>query len=88
MAHMEHTHTHTQVVVMLKKFKSSANQREQEVFACMIHNLFDEYRFFPRYPDKVRVCVCACVCCWGQTGHDEGGRGRITRCAVWWCGCL
>ena len=31
---------------------SWAVQREQEVFACMIHNLFDEYRFFPRYPER------------------------------------
>jgi CCR4-NOT transcription complex subunit 1 len=44
-----------QVIQMLKQFKNSTNTREQEVFACMIHNLFDEYRFFPRYPDKVRV---------------------------------
>ena len=36
------------VIQMLKGFKMSQNQREQEVFACMIHNLFDEYRFFPR----------------------------------------
>jgi CCR4-NOT transcription complex subunit 1 len=42
-----------QVVQMLKQFKSSPSAREREVFACMIHNLFDEYRFFPRYPDKV-----------------------------------
>mmetsp|Transcript_26187 Transcript_26187/g.86121 ORF Transcript_26187/g.86121 Transcript_26187/m.86121 type:complete len:2355 (-) Transcript_26187:1156-8220(-) len=40
------------VVQMLKGFKASSNQREQEVFACMIHNLFDEYRFFPRYPER------------------------------------
>jgi hypothetical protein len=40
------------VVQMLKNFKASADQREQEVFACMIHNLFDEYRFFPRYPER------------------------------------
>jgi len=37
---------------MLKRFKSSPNQREQEIFACMIHNLFDEYRFFHKYPEK------------------------------------
>jgi len=41
-----------EVVAMLKRFKTSADPREQEVFACMIHNLFDEYRFFPKYPDK------------------------------------
>ena len=40
------------VVEMLKAFKTSTQQREQEVFACMIHNLFDEYRFFPRYPER------------------------------------
>jgi len=39
-------------VALLQKFKNSSNPREQEVFACMIHNLFDEYRFFGRYPDK------------------------------------
>lgn len=40
------------VIQMLKLYKSSTEQREQEVFACMVHNLFDEYRFFPKYPDK------------------------------------
>jgi CCR4-NOT transcription complex subunit 1 len=40
------------VVGMLKAFKNSSNVRQQEVFACMVHNLFDEYRFFPNYPDK------------------------------------
>lgn len=24
----------------------------QEVYYCMIRNLFEEYRFFPQYPDK------------------------------------
>ncbi|KAJ9512568.1 hypothetical protein QJQ45_018936, partial [Haematococcus lacustris] len=41
-----------ETVAMLQAFKVSPNPREQEVFACMIHNLFEEYRFFPRYPDK------------------------------------
>uniref|UniRef100_A0A7S3VNL4 CCR4-NOT transcription complex subunit 1 n=1 Tax=Dunaliella tertiolecta TaxID=3047 RepID=A0A7S3VNL4_DUNTE len=41
-----------EVVQLLQSFKASNNAHEQEVFACMIHNLFDEYRFFPRYPDK------------------------------------
>lgn len=40
------------IISLLKKFKASTVQREQDVFACMIHNLFDEYRFFPKYPDK------------------------------------
>jgi len=41
-----------EVVDMLKRFKSSGNSRENEIFACMIHNLFDEYRFFSKYPEK------------------------------------
>jgi CCR4-NOT transcription complex subunit 1 len=31
---------------------NSADQREQEISACMLHNLFDEYRFFHKYPEK------------------------------------
>ena len=26
-----------------------------QVYACMVHNLFDEYRYFPKYPDKVSL---------------------------------
>ncbi|KNC49335.1 CCR4-NOT transcription complex subunit 1 [Thecamonas trahens ATCC 50062] len=40
------------VVAMLQNYKTSGVTREHEIFACMIHSLFDEYRFFPRYPDK------------------------------------
>lgn len=39
------------VVAMLKRFQSSREERERQIFYCMIHNLFDEYRFFPRYPE-------------------------------------
>ena len=41
-----------QIVDILARFKSSMIPREQQIFKCMIHNLFDEYQFFPRYPDK------------------------------------
>eukprot|EP00217_Crustomastix_stigmatica_P006653 CAMPEP_0183795892 /NCGR_PEP_ID=MMETSP0803_2-20130417/5376_1 /TAXON_ID=195967 /ORGANISM="Crustomastix stigmata, Strain CCMP3273" /LENGTH=2386 /DNA_ID=CAMNT_0026040399 /DNA_START=42 /DNA_END=7202 /DNA_ORIENTATION=- len=39
-------------VYMLKTFQASEHVREQKIFACMIHNLFDEYRFFPKYPER------------------------------------
>lgn len=39
-------------IALLKQHKNSPVQREQEIFSCMIHNLFDEYRFFQRYPQK------------------------------------
>ncbi|PNH04056.1 CCR4-NOT transcription complex subunit 1 [Tetrabaena socialis] len=41
-----------EIISRMQAYKSSPNPREQEVFACMIHNLFDEYRFFARYPDR------------------------------------
>jgi len=46
------TLTIDEVLEMLKKFQASGIQREQDVFNCMIKNLFEEYKFFPQYPDK------------------------------------
>ena len=51
---------------VLKGFKNSTLGREQEVFACMVHNLFDEYRFFPKYPDREL-----------HTTGTRGGRMRV-----------
>ncbi|KAL1917446.1 uncharacterized protein VTP21DRAFT_3839 [Calcarisporiella thermophila] len=39
------------VIEMLKRLRLSKDSREQDVFAAVIHNLFDEYRYFPDYPD-------------------------------------
>mmetsp|Transcript_1040 Transcript_1040/g.1637 ORF Transcript_1040/g.1637 Transcript_1040/m.1637 type:complete len:1650 (-) Transcript_1040:136-5085(-) len=41
-----------EVIDMLKRFKTSGSARENDIFACMITNLFDEYRFFSKYPEK------------------------------------
>ncbi|KAI9272225.1 CCR4-Not complex component, Not1-domain-containing protein [Helicostylum pulchrum] len=41
-----------EMIERLSKFSISNDAREQDIFACMIHNLFDEYHFFPKYPDK------------------------------------
>ncbi|GAB4861940.1 hypothetical protein Ancab_037195 [Ancistrocladus abbreviatus] len=40
------------MVQMLARFKESSEPREQSIFECMIANLFEEYRFFPKYPEK------------------------------------
>lgn len=40
------------MIQMLARFKESSDKREQLIFECMIQNLFEEYRFFPRYPEK------------------------------------
>lgn len=43
------------VIELLSKFQSSSTPREVDVYSCMVHNLFDEYRFFSKYPDKELV---------------------------------
>lgn len=40
------------VMQKLAHFKESSKKREKDIFACMIRSLFDEYRFFPRYPER------------------------------------
>ncbi|KZV94078.1 Not1-domain-containing protein [Exidia glandulosa HHB12029] len=38
-----------QVIVKLQAYKESTNTREHEIFSCMLHFLFDEYKFFQTY---------------------------------------
>jgi CCR4-NOT transcription complex subunit 1 len=38
-----------EVIAMLQRYKESNNPRDQELFSCMIHFLFDEYKFFQSY---------------------------------------
>lgn len=40
------------MVEKLQKFSQSKDSRENDVYACMLHNLLDEYNFFPKYPEK------------------------------------
>ncbi|CAN1849444.1 CCR4-NOT transcription complex subunit 1 [Linum perenne] len=40
------------MVQMLARFKESSLPREPLIFDCMIGNLFEEYRFFPKYPER------------------------------------
>ncbi|PJF16482.1 hypothetical protein PSACC_03678 [Paramicrosporidium saccamoebae] len=40
------------VIEVLRRLKGSASIRDQQVFACFLHNIFDEYRFFGKYPDN------------------------------------
>lgn len=41
-----------EVIELLKRLRSSTNSRDQQLFACMTQNLFDEYRFFSKYPEN------------------------------------
>lgn len=38
------------IITMLQRLKQSSSPEDQDTFACMVHSLFDEYRFFPEYP--------------------------------------
>ncbi len=40
------------LIIMLKAFQQSKDARQRDIYACMIHSLFDEYRFFGKYPLK------------------------------------
>ncbi|THH15893.1 hypothetical protein EW146_g4659 [Bondarzewia mesenterica] len=42
-----------EVIAMLQRNKSSSNPRDHEIFSCMLHFLFDEYKFFQTwYPAR------------------------------------
>ncbi|XP_073064928.1 uncharacterized protein [Primulina eburnea] len=40
------------MIQMLTRFKESPDRREQLIFECMIANLFEEYKFFSKYPER------------------------------------
>ncbi|XP_068669588.1 uncharacterized protein [Aristolochia californica] len=40
------------MVQMLSRFQDSPEKREQAIFECIIGNIFEEYRFYPKYPEK------------------------------------
>ncbi|TFK46033.1 Not1-domain-containing protein [Heliocybe sulcata] len=42
-----------EVIAMLQRNKTSSNPRDHEIFSCMLHFLFDEYKFFQAfYPPR------------------------------------
>ncbi|CAI5444884.1 unnamed protein product [Caenorhabditis angaria] len=41
-----------ELIALLKTFKTSSVIREQQVLACVVKNLFEEYRFFHEYPER------------------------------------
>ena len=40
------------IVKIMREFRSSQNATEREIHACMVQNLFDEWKFLPTYPKK------------------------------------
>ena len=39
-----------ELIVTLQNFQKSQVVKEQEIYACVLHGLFDEYRFLHKYP--------------------------------------
>ncbi|KDQ13139.1 hypothetical protein BOTBODRAFT_188668 [Botryobasidium botryosum FD-172 SS1] len=37
------------IIALLQQYKVSNNPRDKEIFACTLHSLFDEYKFFQQY---------------------------------------
>jgi len=44
--------TINEIIEKMKSYRNSLNQKESEIYACMIHSLLDEYRFFYQYPER------------------------------------
>ena len=40
------------LVQKMQALRQSSDAREVKVFECIVHNLLDEYKFFPKYPEK------------------------------------
>ncbi|XP_019188947.1 PREDICTED: CCR4-NOT transcription complex subunit 1-like [Ipomoea nil] len=40
------------MIQILGRFKESSEKREKSIFGVMIANLFEEYKFFPKYPEN------------------------------------
>lgn len=37
---------------LLKQFKDSSVKKDRDLFVCMLRNMFEEYKFFPQFPEK------------------------------------
>ena len=46
------TMSNAEFIEVLKRFQESSVPRDREIFHCMIKNLFEEYKYFPQYPNK------------------------------------
>lgn len=72
-----------QAVDILRRMKASNVDQDTQVFNCMLHTLFDEYRFFKDYPDrqlKITGVVFGSII---QYGLVSGGLlGLAVRCVL------
>ena len=72
------------LIVSLETFKNGGNPREQAVYGCLVHNLFDEYRFIQQYPEREMLLTAALIGQLVQTGLLSGHNqtGLALRCIL------
>ncbi|KAK0539323.1 CCR4-NOT core subunit cdc39 [Tilletia horrida] len=49
------------IVSMLQRLRASTETRDHQLFACMVHTLFDEYRYFEMYYPQRELAMTAVV---------------------------
>ena len=49
-----------EAINVVQKMRASHSKQENDVFMCMVLNLFDEYRFFGRYPKRSWKSPASC----------------------------
>ena len=49
------------IVLLLQRTRASDNVRDHQIFACMVHTLFDEYRWFEMYYPAAELEMTAVV---------------------------
>lgn len=49
------------LISILQRFKASESEKERQIFACMVHTLFDEYRCFEMYYPPRELAMTAIV---------------------------
>jgi CCR4-NOT transcription complex subunit 1 len=72
-----------EVVEQMRRAKTGGVPRQMDVFNCMVHNLLDEFRFFPNYPDKeLSVTAQLFGCLVGANLFSGVDLGVATQCVL------
>ncbi|KAK0552103.1 CCR4-NOT core subunit cdc39 [Tilletia horrida] len=50
-----------EIVSMLQRLRASSDSKDHQLFACMVHTLFDEYRYFEMYYPQRELAMTAVV---------------------------
>ena len=72
-----------EAVDILRHLRASTLEKERHIFNCTMHTLFDEYRFFKKYPDRELKITGMLFGSVVQNGLFEGGLlGLAAKCVL------